>query len=236
MRVHRAGVAANVGRKHARIKGSVSGQTGRNEAARVLFVRLSTPFLPPFKPFHPRQTREPRSSTALRAPWHPSSSSFSFSLFLSLALPAPALPATPYTVPSRVTMHVYTLFAHILPHISSRAIILITSGEFQAERRELRPFLRLESPRRAASRQPHTRATPATRVASLQSISRRPRRLTTSQCRLFASVFGDPYSVSVCHDSEEEQYALTICTKIGKSSLSCQDISFIVTSSVLFLH
>lgn len=49
-------------------------------------------------------------------------------------------------------MHVCILFAHILPHISSRAIILITSGEFQAERCELRPFLRLESPHRAARR------------------------------------------------------------------------------------
>lgn len=41
-------------------KGSVSGQTGRNEAARVLFVRLSTPFLPPFRPYPLPPVRQPR--------------------------------------------------------------------------------------------------------------------------------------------------------------------------------
>lgn len=70
-------------------KGSVSGQTGRNEAARVLFVRLSTPFLPPFKPFplSPPTSRTAPFCEPRIAPFITSSS----------PTPAPSA-APPYTV------------------------------------------------------------------------------------------------------------------------------------------
>lgn len=70
--------------------------------------------------------------------------SFSFSLrisplfYLLCSFHPPATFVTPFLYSGtsfpcwRVTMHVCTMFAHILSHISSRAIILITSNEFHA--------------------------------------------------------------------------------------------------------
>lgn len=127
-------------------KGSVSGQTGRNEAARVLFVRLSTPFLPPVHPrglepslYEPRGPLQPLLLLELHPP-APLRSPFTPPLSTSPSLP-PFFLHPSYTLNlllpplHRVTMHVCTPFAHILSHrISSRAIILITSNfEFHLE-------------------------------------------------------------------------------------------------------
>lgn len=124
-------------------KGSVSGQTGRNEAARVLFVRLSTPFLPPV---HPRglepslyEPRGPLQPLLLHLELHPPAPLRSpFAPPLSIQGPPSSFlhPVTPFLHPQPLlpplpcyTMHVCTPFAHILSHrISSRAIILITSN------------------------------------------------------------------------------------------------------------
>lgn len=110
-------------------KGSVSGQTGRNEAARVLFVRLSTPFLPPV---HPRglepslyEPRGPLQPLLLHLELHPPAPLRSpFAPPLSIQGPPPSFlhPVTPFLhpqplLPPITVLHnarVYTVCPHSL--------------------------------------------------------------------------------------------------------------------------
>jgi hypothetical protein len=207
-------------------KGSVSGQTGRNEAARVLFVRLSTPFLPPFKPFHPRRTSpaspvpaplcEPRG-TLQPLLHHPS-----LSLSLSLALRPPAPPATPpYTVlptsphPGRVTMHdVYDVCPHPPAYIfASYNIDYFGRISGRAARAET-----VSPSRIAAPTTPYARA-------SLQSISRRPRHrlFECHDVRRRNADFPLPHSMIRVRSrfitaSGEERYRLRQCSKYCPNS------------------
>lgn len=123
-------------------KGSVSGQTGRNEAARVLFVRLSTPFLPTFKPLPPsppsRQPREPLRSAIPVAPFSTPSSSPTLPW---LQTPSAAPPYTIHLPRPYNNARVYTVCPYPPAYIFASYNIDYFGRISGRAARELRPFL-----------------------------------------------------------------------------------------------